>query len=58
MAALGLSVALLAVLVAYGYALTAGPVTAAGVVAAVALVGIAGIGVLYAWRPATGASFE
>ncbi len=58
MAAVGLSVALLAVLVAYGYALTAGPATAAGIVAAAALVGIAGTGLLYAWRAVTGASFE
>jgi hypothetical protein len=58
LAAVGLAVALLAVLVAYGYALTAGPATTAGLVAAAALVGIAGTGLLYAWRPATGASFE
>ena len=58
LAAIGLTVALLAIFVAYGYALTAGPASAAGVVAAAALVGIAGIGLLYAWRAVTGASFD
>ena len=58
MAAIGISVALLAMLVAYGYALTAGPASAAGVVAAAAVVGIAGTGLLFAWRAVTGASFD
>ncbi len=58
MAAMGLVVALLAILAAYGYALTTTPVTAPGIVAAVALVGIAGTGLLYAWRAVTGASVE
>jgi len=58
LAAIGISVALLAMLVAYGYALTAGPASAAGVVAAAAVVGIAGTGLLFAWRAVTGASFD
>ena len=41
-----------------GYALTAGPASAAGVVAAAAVVGIAGTGLLFAWRAVTGASFD
>jgi len=56
MAAIGLAVALLALLAAYGYALTASAVTADGVVAAAVLVVIAGTGLLYAWRAVTGAS--
>lgn len=58
MAALGLVVALLAILAAYGYSLTTNPATADGVVAAVVLVGVAGTGLLYAWRAVTGASAE
>ena len=58
MAALGLVVALLAILAAYGYALTTTTATADGVVAAIVLVGIAGTGLLYAWRAVTGASVE
>jgi hypothetical protein len=56
MAAIGLAVAMVALLAAYGYALTATAVTADGVVAAAVLVGIAGTGLLYAWRAVTGAS--
>jgi hypothetical protein len=58
MAALGVVVALLAILAAYGYSLTTSPVTVAGIVAAIVLVGVAGTGLLYAWRAVTGASVE
>jgi hypothetical protein len=58
MAAIGLAVALLAILAAYGYSLTTTPVSIAGIVAAVAMVGMAGTGLLYAWRAVTGASVE
>ncbi len=58
MAALGLVVALLAILAAYGYSLTTSPVTVDGIVAAIVLVGMAGTGLLYAWRAVTGASVE
>ena len=51
-AVLGLSVLLL--LAAYGFGLTAAPVTVGGVVAAVALIGIAGYGLLYAFRLGAG----
>ncbi|MHB8611017.1 MAG: hypothetical protein ACYDAL_01125 [Candidatus Dormibacteraceae bacterium] len=51
-AVLGLPVLLL--LAAYGFGLTAAPVTVGGVLAAVALIGIAGSGLLYAWRLGAG----
>jgi hypothetical protein len=51
-AVLGLAGVLL--LAAYAFGLTASPVTVGGVVAAVALVGIAGSGLLYAWRLGAG----
>jgi hypothetical protein len=51
-AALGIAVLLLAA--AYGFSLTAAPVTLGAVVSAVALVGIAGSGLLYAWRLGAG----
>jgi hypothetical protein len=51
-AALGIAVLLLAA--AYGFSLTAGAVTLGAVVSAVALVGIAGSGLLYAWRLGAG----
>jgi hypothetical protein len=51
-AALGL--ALLLLLAAYGFSLTAAQVTLGSVISAVALVGIAGSGLLYAWRPGAG----
>ncbi len=51
-AALGIAVLLLAA--AYGFSLTAGAVTLGAVVLAVALVGIAGSGLLYAWRLGAG----
>ena len=52
MAALGL--ALLLLLAAYGISLTAAKVTPGAAISAVALVGIAGSGLLYAWRPGAG----
>jgi len=58
MAATSLGVALLVVLAAYAYAVATGPAVVGGVVTAVALVGIAGTGLLYAWRAVTGASSE
>jgi len=58
MAAASLGVALLVVLAAYAYAVATGPAVVGGIVAAVALVGIAGTGLLYAWRAVTGASSE
>jgi hypothetical protein len=58
MAAIGLAVALLAVLAAYAYSLTNTAVTVSGIVAAAALAGMAGTGLLYAWRAVTGASVE
>ena len=58
MAAAFLAVPLLAILAAYGFALTVSPATTGGMLSAVALVGIAGIGLLYAWRAVTGASDE
>jgi hypothetical protein len=51
-AALGLAVLLL--LAAYGISLTAAQATPGAVVSAVALIGIAGSGLLYAWRPGAG----
>jgi hypothetical protein len=51
-ATLGPAVVLL--LAAYAFGLTASPVTVGGVIAAVALVGIAGSGLLYAWRLGAG----
>ena len=58
MAAAGLGVAMLVVLGAYAFALTISPAVVAGIVSAAALVGIAGTGLLYAWRAVTGASSE
>lgn len=49
-----LGLALVLLLGAYAFGLTAAPVTAGGVVAAVALIGIAGSGLLYAWRLGAG----
>jgi hypothetical protein len=51
-AALGL--ALLLLLAAYGFSVTVAKVTPGAIVSAVALVGIAGSGLLYAWRPGAG----
>ena len=53
-----LAVALVAILLAYGYALTLSPATPGGLASAAALLGIAGTGLLYAWRAVTGASDE
>ena len=58
MAAIGLAAALLAILAAYGYSLTHTTVTASGIVAAAGVVGMAGTGLLYAWRAVTGAPVE
>jgi len=58
MAAAALALPLLVVLAAYGYALTSVDATPGGVAAAAGLVGIAGTGLLYAWRAVAGASSE
>jgi hypothetical protein len=58
MAAAALAVPLVLILAAYADALTVSTVSSAGLVAAAALVGIAGTGLLYAWRAVTGASDE
>jgi hypothetical protein len=58
MAAAGLAVALVLVLAAYAYALTNSTATLGGILSAVALLGIAGTGLLYAWRAVTGVSNE
>jgi hypothetical protein len=50
--ALGIAVLILAA--AYGFSLTAASVTLGAVVSVVALVGIAGSGLLYAWRLGAG----
>lgn len=57
-AGLGLALAVLVLLAAYGYALTSSTWTAGGIASAAGLVGIAGVGLLYAWRAVTGASSE
>jgi hypothetical protein len=53
-AAAGLALGVLVLLGAYAYSLTASQVTPGAVVSAVALVGIAGSGLLYAWRLGAG----
>jgi hypothetical protein len=58
MAAIALAVPLLGILAAYGYALTTVKATPGGLAAAAGVVGIAGTGLLYAWRAVTGASVE
>jgi len=58
MAALLLAVPLLGILAAYGYALTTVRPTLGGLAAAAGVIGIAGTGLLYAWRAVTGASVE
>jgi hypothetical protein len=58
MAALLLAVPVLGILAAYGYALTTVKWTAGGLAAAAGVVGIAGTGLVYAWRAVTGASVE
>jgi hypothetical protein len=58
MAAIALAVPLIGILAAYGYALTTVKPTLGGLAAAAGLVGIAGTGLLYAWRAVTGASVE
>jgi hypothetical protein len=58
MAAAALALPLLVILAAFGYALTSVDATRGGVTAAAGLVGIAGTGLLYAWRAVAGASSE
>lgn len=58
MAAAALALPLLVILAAYGYALISVAATPGGVAAAAGLVGIAGTGLLYAWRAVAGASSE
>jgi hypothetical protein len=53
-----LAVPLLGILGAYGYALTIVKYTPGGLAAAAGVVGIAGTGLLYAWRAVTGISNE
>jgi hypothetical protein len=53
-AAAGLGLAILLLVAAYGFSLTVVSVTLGAVVSAVALVGIAGSGLLYAWRLGAG----
>jgi hypothetical protein len=53
-AAASLALALVLILAAYGYAAYTVQPTLGAVVAAVALVGIAGSGLLYAWRLGAG----
>jgi len=58
MAALLLALPVIGILAAYGYALTTVKPTPGGLAAAAGVVGIAGTGLLYAWRAVTGASVE
>jgi hypothetical protein len=58
MAALLLALPLIGILGAYGYALTAVNYTSGGLAAAAGVVGIAGTGLVYAWRAVSGASVE
>jgi hypothetical protein len=58
MAAAFLALPLLGIFAAYAYALTVSPPTTEGIASAAALLGIAGTGLLYAWRAVTGASDE
>ncbi len=58
MAAALLAVPLIGILAAYAYALTTVKFTLSGLAAAAGVVGIAGTGLLYAWRAVTGASAE
>ena len=53
-AAAALGLAFLLLVAAYGVSLTVAQVTPGAVVSAVALVGIAGSGLLYAWRLGAG----
>jgi len=53
-AAAALGLALLALVAAYGVSLASSQVTPGAAVSAVALVGIAGSGLLYAWRLGAG----
>jgi len=58
LAAVALAIPILLMLAAYAFALTSVAPTPGGVTAAAGLVGIAGTGLLYAWRAVTGASSE
>jgi hypothetical protein len=49
-----MALALLLLVAAYGFSLTVAPVTLGAVVSAIVLVGIAGSGLLYAWRLGAG----
>jgi hypothetical protein len=53
-AAAASGLALLLLVAAYGVSLTVAPVTQGAAVSVIALVGIAGSGLLYAWRPGAG----
>jgi len=53
-AAASLGIAVLTLLVAYGVAVASSQATPGGVVSALALVAIAGSGLLYAWRLGAG----
>jgi hypothetical protein len=53
-AAFWLTLTVLAVLAAYAFAAFYSPPTPGGIAAAVALIGVAGAGLLYAWRPGIG----
>ena len=53
-AAAPLALAVLLLVGAYGIGLATSQATSGAIVAAVALVGIAGCGLLYAWRPGAG----
>jgi hypothetical protein len=54
LAAVALGLAVLLLVAAYGVSLTVAPFTLGAAVSAVALVGIAGSGLLYAWRLGAG----
>jgi hypothetical protein len=53
-----LGLAMLLMLAAYGFDLTSRPATAEGVASALALVVLAGAGLLYAWRLGAGGIVE
>jgi hypothetical protein len=57
-AAAALGVACLLLLAAYGYGVATAQATVEGVIAAAALVGIAGSGLLYAWRLEAGGAAD
>jgi hypothetical protein len=57
-AVVGLGLAVLLPVAAYAFDLTSTPATTEGVVAAAALVAVAGCGLLYAWRLGAGGLVE